>query len=34
MFDVEPGLLSGRPVAVNGVRADVALDHRWSVPVL
>ena len=33
MFDVEPGLLSGRPVAVNGV-GDVALDHRWSVPVL
>jgi len=33
MFDVEPGLLSGRPVAVNGV-GDVALDHTWSVPVL
>jgi lipopolysaccharide transport system ATP-binding protein len=33
MFDVEPGLLSGRPVPVNGV-GDVALDHRWTVPVL
>jgi lipopolysaccharide transport system ATP-binding protein len=33
MFDVEPGLLSGRPVPVNGV-GDVALDHRWTVPGL
>jgi lipopolysaccharide transport system ATP-binding protein len=32
MFDVEPGLVSGRPVPVNGV-GDVALDHRWTVPV-
>ncbi|MFL6132954.1 MAG: polysaccharide ABC transporter ATP-binding protein [Nocardioidaceae bacterium] len=33
MFDVEPGLLAGRPVPVTGV-GDVALDHRWTVPVL
>jgi lipopolysaccharide transport system ATP-binding protein len=33
IFDVEPGLMAGRPVPVNG-RGDVALDHRWTVPVL
>ncbi|MGI9155914.1 MAG: ABC transporter ATP-binding protein [Marmoricola sp.] len=32
-FDVEPGLVSGRPVSVNGVGV-LALDHRWTVPVL
>lgn len=33
IFDVEPGLMSGRPVAVDGV-GDIAVDHRWTVPVL
>jgi lipopolysaccharide transport system ATP-binding protein len=33
IFDVEPGLMAGRPVAVNGV-GDVVMDHRWTVPLL
>ena len=33
VFDVEPGLMTGRPVATDGV-GDVVLDHRWTVPVL
>lgn len=33
IFDVEPGLVSGRPVAMDGV-GDLALDHRWTVPTL
>ncbi len=33
LFDVEPGLVAGRPVPVNGV-GDVLPDHRWDVPTL
>lgn len=33
LFDVEPGLLSGRPVNA-GADGAFAMDHRWSVPSL
>jgi lipopolysaccharide transport system ATP-binding protein len=33
LFDVEPGLLSGRPAGVNSV-GDVAIEHSWRVPVV
>jgi lipopolysaccharide transport system ATP-binding protein len=32
MFDVEPGVLAGRPVSRSGA-GDVAVVHRWTVPV-
>jgi len=32
MFDVEPGVLAGRPVSRTG-SGDVAVAHRWTVPV-
>jgi lipopolysaccharide transport system ATP-binding protein len=32
MFDVEPGVLAGRPVTRTG-EGDVAVAHRWIVPV-
>jgi lipopolysaccharide transport system ATP-binding protein len=33
MFDVEPGVLAGRPVPRTG-SGDVAVAHRWIVPVV
>ena len=33
IFDVEPGLLAGRPVPVSGA-GDVAVEHRWTVPII
>lgn len=32
IFDVEPGILEGRPVPLSGA-GDVAVGHRWTVPV-
>jgi lipopolysaccharide transport system ATP-binding protein len=32
-FDVEQGVLSGRPVGGDG-RGDVVVDHRWTTPAL
>jgi lipopolysaccharide transport system ATP-binding protein len=33
VFDVEPGLVDGRPAAVNAV-GPVTLAHRWTVPTV
>ncbi|MGI8870266.1 MAG: ABC transporter ATP-binding protein [Mycobacteriales bacterium] len=33
IFDVEPGLLAGRPVPA-GSAGDIAVEHRWTVPAL
>ena len=33
LFDVESGVLAGRPVSAAAV-GDIAVDHRWTVPVL
>ena len=32
-FDVEPGLVGGRPTAAAGSEGDIALPHRWRLPV-
>ena len=32
-FDVEQGVLAGRPVSGDG-RGDVVIDHRWTTPSL
>ena len=31
-FDVEPGVIEGRPMAVAGSDGNVALTHRWVLP--
>jgi lipopolysaccharide transport system ATP-binding protein len=31
-FDVEPGVLAGRPMPVTGSDGDVALEHTWRLP--
>jgi lipopolysaccharide transport system ATP-binding protein len=31
-FDVEPGLIAGRPIAADGVDGDVVLPHAWRLP--
>jgi lipopolysaccharide transport system ATP-binding protein len=31
-FDVEPGVLSGRPMPLSGSDGDVVLPHRWTLP--
>jgi lipopolysaccharide transport system ATP-binding protein len=31
-FDVEPGVLDGRPMPMTGMDGDVALVHTWRVP--
>jgi lipopolysaccharide transport system ATP-binding protein len=31
-FDVEPGVLSERPMAASGSDGDVVLDHTWRLP--
>lgn len=33
LFDVEPGVLAGRPVPLSGA-GDLAVAHRWTVPVI
>lgn len=33
IFDVEPGVLQGRPVSMSSV-GDIAVEHRWTVPVV
>jgi lipopolysaccharide transport system ATP-binding protein len=32
-FDVEPGVLAGRPMPMAGADGDVVLPHRWHLPV-
>jgi lipopolysaccharide transport system ATP-binding protein len=31
-FDVEPGVLAGRPMAATGTDGDIALEHTWRLP--
>ena len=31
-FDVEPGVIAGRPAGADGVDGDVILPHRWRLP--
>jgi homopolymeric O-antigen transport system ATP-binding protein len=31
-FDVEPGVIEGRPMPVAGADGDVVLPHRWQLP--
>src|SRR4051794_31288906 len=31
-FDVEPGVVGGRPVGISGNDGDVVLAHRWRLP--
>jgi lipopolysaccharide transport system ATP-binding protein len=33
VFDVEQGVLAGRPVAVDGGLGSTAIEHRWTRPV-
>jgi lipopolysaccharide transport system ATP-binding protein len=31
-FDVEPGILEGRPIPPDGLDGDVVMPHRWRIP--
>jgi lipopolysaccharide transport system ATP-binding protein len=31
-FDVQPGVIGGRPMALSGADGDVALAHTWTLP--
>ena len=31
-FDVEPGVISGRPMPATGSDGNVALEHTWQLP--
>jgi lipopolysaccharide transport system ATP-binding protein len=31
-FDVEPGLVQGRPIPAGGADGDVVVPHRWRIP--
>ena len=31
-FDVEPGVVAGRPISAGEAEGDVVLAHRWQLP--
>jgi lipopolysaccharide transport system ATP-binding protein len=34
VFDVEQGVLAGRPVSADGNRGNIAIRHRWTTPAV